>query len=68
MALIDRLMKKAHKLAYEVLEVMCSSNDDGFIEALGLDPKDYEIVSNGVVVGYDDIAALNAVVPNLWYE
>lgn len=66
MALIDRLMKKAHRLAYEILEVMCSNNDDGFIEALGLNPKDYEIVSNGIVVGYDDMAALNAVVPNLW--
>lgn len=68
MALIDRLIRKACKLAYEVLEVMYSSNDDGFIEALGLNPKDYEIVSNGVVVGYDDMAALNTIVPNLWDE
>ena len=60
MALIDRLLKKAQRLAYEILEVMYSNNDDGFIEALGFEPQDYAIVSDGEVVGYDDIKALSA--------
>lgn len=58
MALIDKLLKKAYRLACEIIEAMYPDNEDGFIEALGLNPKDYEIVSNDVVVGYDDMAAL----------
>ncbi len=58
MALIDRLLKKARALCNEILEAMCSDNADEFIEALGLNPKDYEKVSNDVVVGYDDMKAL----------
>lgn len=58
MALIDILLKKARALCNEILEAMYSDNEDEFIEALGLNPKDYEIVSNDAVVGCDDIAAL----------
>lgn len=60
MALIDKLLKKAYRLACDIIENMCSDNEDEFIEALGLNPKDYEIVSNNVVVGYDDMTALTA--------
>lgn len=67
MALIDRLLKQAHRLACEILEVMYSHNDDGFIEALGLAPDDFKVVSDGVVVGYDDIAALR-VACGVWDE
>lgn len=58
MALIDRLLKKAYRLACDIIENMSSDNEDGFIEALGFNPKDYEILSNDVVVGYDNMRAL----------
>ncbi len=57
MALIDRLLKKARALCNEILEDMYSMNAD-FIEALGLNPKSYEVLVNGEVMGYDDMKAL----------
>ncbi|MDF2612858.1 MAG: hypothetical protein K0S71_644 [Clostridia bacterium] len=64
MKLIDRLLKKARKLIQELFVM----DDDDFIKALGLDPKNYPIVKNGDIVGYDFIAALKDGCDDIWTE
>lgn len=58
--LIDRLLKKAKILGLNMLRGLFSCNDDGFIQALGLDPVKYEVGADesGEML-YDADKALN---------
>ena len=42
--------------------------DSSFIVAFGLDPREYERKNVDGGVGYDDIAAMNAIAKEIWKE
>ena len=46
--------------------IQVSGNDDGFIDALGVDPENYKHVATDGTVGYDFMAALNDIAVDCW--
>lgn len=65
---IDKLIKQASHLAGSVVRMFFAGNDDGFIDALGVDPEKYKHVAPGGMVGYDFMAALNDIARECWSE
>lgn len=65
---VDRLIKKAKRFAGRVISTIFPGNNDGFIEALGVDPEKYKHVSSDGTVGYDFMAALNDIAPECWND
>ena len=68
MKAIDRLIYKAVELHTKIMKVIYDNNDDGFIDALGLDPKEFQktLPSGEVVYEYDIVELLSRVEPGLW--
>ena len=66
MKLIDRLLKQAKGILSQEIEDMYSDNEDEFIQALGLDPANYQVVLPNGQIRYDDMAALNDCSEGLW--
>ena len=63
---IDVLIRKTKKLIREFALSWFSGNDDGFLEALGVDPVKYERVAPDGTIGYDFLAALNDTARECW--
>lgn len=65
-----KLIVKATLLYEQIMTVMYKFNEDHFIEALGLDPKDYEIKlqTGEVAYDYEVIDLLNKIVPEVWAD
>lgn len=63
---IDKLIKKAVHLAGGFVKTLLPGNDDGFMDALGVDPDKYKHVASDGTVGYDFMAALNDVAKECW--
>lgn len=57
---IDRLLKQAKEMVSTILGGIFFCNDDGFIQALGLEPEKYKVgVDQGGNALYDADKALN---------
>jgi hypothetical protein len=67
MKLIDRLLKQAKEILTAV-SFDFDDNEDGFIEALGLDPEKYRIDYPNGEHGYDMIKALFKVSEDQWKD
>ncbi|WP_167955605.1 hypothetical protein [Anaerosporobacter faecicola] len=67
MKLIDRLLTKAKAIASTMITSLYSHNDDDFIQALGLNPKNYEVVVGDVTM-YDSMKALNDSCESIWSD
>ncbi len=65
---VDKLIKAAKRLIVDSFSTIFSSNDDGFIEALGLNPSDYEVTLKDGTVMYDADRALNDSVKEAWSD
>ena len=65
---IDKLIKQAAHLAGSFVRLFFPGNDDGFIDALGVDPEKYKLVASDGTVGYDFMVALNDVAKECWSE
>ena len=63
---INALLKKAKKISETVVRSIFSQNEDGFLEALGVNPSMYEVKQNVVLVGYDCMRALKDIVDEVW--
>lgn len=63
---IDRLIKGAKKMASDCVVLLFPGNDDGFIDALGVDLELYKHVSSDGAVGYDFLTALNDIAAECW--
>lgn len=70
MKTIDRLLHKAKELYAKIMTIIYPDNDDGFIEALGLDPEEFQktLPSGEVVYEYEMIDLLNRITPELWAD
>ena len=68
MRTLKRLILKARQLATDIARVIYDFNEDYFIEAIGLDPKDYEIeLPDGTIAyDFDIVEGLNKIEPGLW--
>ncbi len=66
MKLIDRLLKQARGILLQEIDDKYSDNEDEFIQALGLNPANYQIVLPNGHIRYDDMAALNDCSEGLW--
>ena len=62
---IDKLLVKAREIASNLLKSLYEHNDDGFIEALGLDPERYKHMVGDEPM-YDSMAALNDSCKTTW--
>lgn len=67
MKLLDRLLLQARELLTAV-GFDYDTDEDGFIEALGVDPENYRIDYPNGDHGYDMLKALNSIVPELWKD
>lgn len=67
MKLIDRLLQKAKELTSAFLDRIFDRNEDEFIQALGLEPKDYEVEVEGIVM-YDSMKALENSCKTAWSD
>lgn len=56
---IDKLIKTAKNLLIGIITDIYPSNDDGFIDALGVEPKLYAMQLPDGTIGYDAMRALN---------
>ena len=65
---IDKLIKQAIHLSVSFVRTYFPGNDDGFMDALGVDPEKYKHVASDGTVGYDFMAALNDVAKECWNE
>lgn len=65
MKLIDRLLMQAKKIL-TAKHFDYDTNEDGFIEALGLDPERYRVDYPNGEHGYDALKALYEVEKGLW--
>jgi len=67
MKLIDRLLMQA-KAILTTLKFDFDTNEDEFLEALGVDPVEYRINYPGGEYGYDVLKALSDITPELWID
>lgn len=65
---INRLIKRARQLTNTCIAFIFPGNEDGFIDALGVDPEKYKRTSRDGAVGYDFMAALNDIAAECWEE
>lgn len=65
---IDRLLEVANEASRCVSMSLFPGDDDGFLEALGVDPVKYEKKHSDGNVGYDIMAALNSVAAEVWKD
>lgn len=65
---IDKLIKQALQAAGDFVRDFFPGNDDGFLEALGVDPEKYKHVAPDGTVGYDFLAALNDQAREVWED
>ena len=65
MKLIDRLLKQVKEIL-TAKNFNYDTNEDEFLEAMGVDPEQYCIYYPDGVHGYDVLKALNDIVPGLW--
>lgn len=67
---IDKLIRKAKEILDTVVinTFGLSFNDDNFIEALGCDPKDYEVVLKDGTIMYDADRVLNDTAKEDWSD
>lgn len=63
---VDRLIKRAKRTAKSICNWL-ASNDDGFMDAIGVDPEQYKI-NIGDAVGYDFTKALNDIAAEDWAD
>lgn len=63
---INKLITAARKMIADSFSTIFSFNDDGFIEALGLNLDDYEVKLKDGTVMYDADRALNDSVKEAW--
>lgn len=63
---INKLIKAAREILVDSFSTIFSCNDDGFIEALGLNPCDYEVKLKDGTIMYDADRALNDSVVEAW--
>lgn len=56
---IDKLIKRAKNLLTGIITDIYPSNDDGFINALGVEPELYAVQLPNGTVGYDAMKVLN---------
>jgi hypothetical protein len=65
---VNKLIKAAKKVLIDSFNTIFSFNDDGFIEALGLNPSDYEVILKDGTIMYDADRALNDSVKEAWKD
>lgn len=65
---INKLIKDAKQLLGDMVKTFFSGNEDGFLEALGVDPEKYKHAAPDGTIGYDFMAALNDTVAESWNE
>ena len=63
---VDRLIKKAKSMIIKTITGLFPPNDDGFMDALGVDPEKYKRTASDGTVGYDFLAALNDIAAECW--
>jgi hypothetical protein len=63
---INKLITAARKMIVDSFSTIFSYNDDGFIEALGLNPSEYEVTLKDGTIMYDADRALNDSVKEAW--
>ncbi|MFR3145663.1 MAG: hypothetical protein ACLTOT_15715 [Eubacterium callanderi] len=56
---IDKLLSKAQELACAAMEMLFPSDEDGFLEALGINREKYAVELPDGSTGYDFLQALN---------
>lgn len=65
---IDRLLKKAKRVLSELAISIFTGNEDGFMDALGVDLELYAVNIPDGSVGYDFLKALNDTSAADWAE
>ncbi len=66
---IEKLRKRLAALEAAIMKrIPLWPTDSSFIVAFGLDPREYERKNVDGGVGYDDIAAMNAIAKEIWKE
>lgn len=63
---IDQMIRKAKALLTDATCSLFSDNDDGFIDALGVDPEKYKRTAPDGTVGYDFLKALSDTAKEDW--
>lgn len=65
---LDKLLQLARAMLAETAKAMFSGNEDGFIDALGVEPRAYAVKQPDDTIGYDVMRALNDVAAKCWRE
>lgn len=63
---VDRLLERAMAIHNSFDFGLFPNNDDGFLDALGVDKTKYEIKHLDGTVGYDFLSALNDTAKEVW--
>lgn len=63
---VDVLLKRARMLATAIDNGEFTDDEDGFLEALGVDKSKYEVRHKDGTMGYDFLAALNDLAKEVW--
>ncbi len=65
---VERLLERARAIKGSFQFGLFPDDDDGFMEALGVDKSKYEVKYQDGTVGYDFLAALNDLAAEDWNE
>lgn len=65
---VERLLERAREIMGSFQLGLFPDDDDGFMEALGVDKSKYEVKHQDGTVGYDFLAALNDLAAVEWNE
>lgn len=65
MRMIDKMLVKAKSMIQSLFAGLYDFNEDGFIESLGLNPKDYEVMVDNESM-YDSMKALSDSCKMIW--
>lgn len=63
---VNRLLERARTILGSLAFGIFPDNDDGFLDALGVDKAKYEVRNQDGTVGYDFLAALNDIAREDW--
>lgn len=56
---LDKLLSKVQEMARSALEMLFPPDEDGFLEAMGIDKEKYAVELPDGSTGYDFLQALN---------